>query len=139
MHGLLSLRRRKGGYCGEGAEDDDNEAPKIDFCNCLVGRFLTDKVISFLAMKNIMASLWRPGRGVCIKDLLPTLFLFQFFHEIDIKRVIDSGPWTFDQHILIIQRLRIDEQPQNVPLFHTSFWIQIYNLPIGFQSEKKYW
>lgn len=65
-----------------------------------------------------------------------TLFLFQFFHEIDIKRVLESGPWTFDQHILIVRRLGEDEQPHNVPLFHTSFWVQVYNLPIGFQSEK---
>lgn len=83
-----------------------------------------------------MAGLWRPGKGICVKDLSPTLFLFQFFHEIDIRRVLESGPWTFDQHILIVKRLGELEQPQNVPLFHTSFWIQIYNLPIGFLSAK---
>ena len=66
----------------------------------------------------------------------PTLFLFQFFHEIDIKRVLDSGPWTFEQHILLVHRLEADEQPQQVPLFHTTFWVQAYNIPIGFQSEK---
>ena len=103
---------------------------------CLVGRFLTDKVINFPAMKNTMAALWRPGKGVCIKDLSSTLFLYQFFHEIDLKRVIDSGPWTFDQHILILQRLEENDKPHRVPLYHTLFWIQVYNLLIGFQSEK---
>ena len=85
---------------------------KIDSRYCLVGRFLTDKVINFAAMKNTMAALWRLGRGVCIKDLSPTLFLFEFFYEIDIKRVLDSGPRTFDQHILLIHRLGADEQLQ---------------------------
>ena len=103
----------EGGIIVVGAEDDDSDSEvlKIDFRYCLVGKFLTDKVINFPAMKNTIASLWRPGRGVCIKYLSPILFLFQVFHEIDIKRVIDSGPWTFDQHILIVQRLGIDEQP----------------------------
>ena len=87
-------------------------------------------------MKNTMASLWRPGKGVCIKDLSPTLFLFQIFHEIDINKVLESGSWTFDQHILLVKRLEEDEQPQNILLLTTSFWIQIYNLPIGFMSEK---
>ncbi|XXG40678.1 hypothetical protein AAC387_Pa01g1336 [Persea americana] len=32
--------------------------------------------------------------------------------------------------------LEENEQPHNVPLFHTSFWVQIYNLSIGFLSEK---
>jgi len=35
-----------------------------------------------------------------------------------------------------VKRLEENEQPQLVPLFFTSFWIQIYNLPIGFMSEK---
>ncbi|KAH9717190.1 CCHC-type domain-containing protein [Citrus sinensis] len=126
----------EGGLVVTGDEGEEGGQGKIDLRFCLVGRFLTDKVINFAAMKNTMASLWRPGKGVCIKDLSPTLFLFQFFHEIDINRVLESGPWTFDQHILLVKRLEEDEQPQNIPLFSTSFWIQIYNLPIGFMSEK---
>lgn len=42
----------------------------------------------------------------------------------------------FDQHILLVKRLGELEQPHDVPLYHTSFWISIYNLPIGFLSEK---
>ncbi|KAH9779367.1 reverse transcriptase domain-containing protein [Citrus sinensis] len=118
-----------------GEEDEDNGRVKIDFRYCLVGRFLTDKVINFVAMKNTMAALWRPGKGVCIKGLSHTLFLFQFFHEIDVRRILDSGSWTFDQHILLVHRLGADEQPQNIPLFDTTFWVQVYNLPLGFQSE----
>ena len=117
-------------------EDEDNGRIKNESRYCLVGRFLTNKVINFTAMKNTMAALWRPGKGVCIKNLSPTLFLFQFFHEIDVRRVLDSGPWTFDQHILLVHRLGAEEQPQNVPLFHTNFWIQVYNMPLGFQSER---
>ncbi|KAH9708700.1 reverse transcriptase domain-containing protein [Citrus sinensis] len=133
---LTLAEEEEGGIIVAGVEDDECMEAKSDFRYCLVGRFLTDKVINFPAMKTTMASLWRPGKGVCIKDLSPTLFLFQFFHKIDINRVIDSGPWTFDQHILIVQRLGAEDQPQQVPLFYTSFWTQIYNLPIGFQSEK---
>ncbi|KAH9665322.1 CCHC-type domain-containing protein [Citrus sinensis] len=126
----------EGGLIVTGDEGENSGQGKLDLRFCLVGRFLTDKVINFVAMKNTMASLWRPGKGVCIKDLSPTLFLFQFFHEIDVNRVLETGPWTFDQHILLVKRLEEDEQPQNIPLFTTSFWIQIYNLPIGFMSEK---
>ena len=120
-------------------KEDEIQAEKEENLNlqfCLVGRFLIDKAINFPAMKNTMAGLWRPGKGICIKDLSPTLFLFQFFHEVDIQKVLDSGPWTFDQHLLIMKRLGKDEQPQSVPLFHTSFWIQVYNLHIGFLTAK---
>ncbi|XP_052292008.1 uncharacterized protein At4g02000-like [Citrus sinensis] len=125
-----------GGLIITGEDVEDGKDGRIDFRYCLVGRFLTDKVINFPAMKNTMAALWRPGKGICIKDLSPTLFLFQFFHEIDIRRVLESGSWTFDQHILLVKRLGELEQPHAVPLYYTSFWIQIYNLPISFLSEK---
>ena len=82
----------EGGLIVAGEEIGDPGDIRLDSKFCLVGRFLTDKVVNFIAMKNTMASLWRPGRGVCIKDLSPTLFLFQFFHEIDVRRVLESGP-----------------------------------------------
>ena len=132
----LQLDEEEEGLEVAGEEDDDNGGIKIDSHYCLVGCFLTDKVINFAVMKNTMEALWRSGKGVCIKDLSPTMFLFQFFHEIDVRRVLDSGPWTFDQHILLVHKLGADEQPQNVPLFHTTFWIQVYNSPLGFQSER---
>ena len=78
-----------GGLIITGEDVEDGRDGRIDFLYCLVGRFLMDKVINFSAMKNIMAALWRPGKGICIKDLSPTLFLFQFFHEIDIRRVLE--------------------------------------------------
>lgn len=87
----------------EGDAGNEDGLVNIEFGFCLVGRFLTDKVINFPAMKNTMASLWRPRKGVRIKDLSPTLFLFQFFNEVDVKRVLDLGPWTFGQHILIVK------------------------------------
>ncbi|KAJ8648294.1 hypothetical protein MRB53_001317 [Persea americana] len=126
----------EGGLIVTGEDVEEGGDVKIDFRYCLVGRFLTNKVINFPAMKNTMALLWRPGREVCIKDPSPTLFLFQFFHEIDVNWVLETRPWTFDKHILLVKRLEENEQPHNVPLFHTSFWVQIYNLPIGFLSEK---
>ena len=95
----------------EGEDIDGGNNVKTEYRFCLVGRFLTDKVINFEAMKNTMASLWRPGKGVCIKEVSPTLFLFQIFHEIDVKRVLEAGPWTFDQHILLVKRLEENEQP----------------------------
>ena len=108
----ISLEEEEeGGLIVVGDEEIDDGKERIDSRFCLVGRFLTDKVINFAAMKHTMASLWRPGKGVCIRDLSLTLFLFQFFHEINVKRVLESGPWTFDQHILLVKRLEENEQP----------------------------
>nr|KYP46937.1 hypothetical protein KK1_031419 [Cajanus cajan] len=42
-------------------------------------------------MKNCMASIWRLGKGVSISELKPGVFLFQFYHPIDLKRTVDPG------------------------------------------------
>ncbi|XWS46557.1 hypothetical protein CRYUN_Cryun14cG0078100 [Craigia yunnanensis] len=89
-----------------------------------------------MAMKNTLASIWRPVKGVCIRCINPSLFLFQFFHELDINRVIKGGPWTFNQHLPITSRLKVGDNPTQIPLFLTEFWIQVHDFPNGFMFEK---
>lgn len=61
-----------------------------DYKLCLVGRFLTNHNINFNIMQHRMASVWCPGKGINIKDIGSHLFLFQFFHIVDLKRVIEG-------------------------------------------------
>ena len=123
-------------------EDTDLDVQTEDFRWCLVGRILIDKVVNFRAMKNTLASLWKPVKGVCIKELELTdvpeapRYLFQFFHKVNMNRVVDSGPWSFDNHTLLVHRLKENEQPGQVLLFNVDFWVQVYKLPIGFVSKK---
>lgn len=122
--------------CGLEVDGAVVEGTQEDYQWCLVGRFLTDRQINTTAMKNTMASIWRPVKGVCIKDLGPSLFMFQFFHKLDLERVINGSPWTFDQHLLITCRLTKGSIPSQIPLFMVDIWIQVYDLPCGFMSER---
>lgn len=101
-----------------------------------IGRFLTDRPINVLAMKNIMAAVWRPVKGVWIKELGPNLFIFQFFHELDLERVINGGPWTFEQHLLIFSKLETGMNPMQMDLVEVDFWVQVHDLPVGYMSER---
>ncbi|KAK6154344.1 hypothetical protein DH2020_008592 [Rehmannia glutinosa] len=123
---------------GEGGlllDNVDDGAQAQDLRWCLVGRFLSERHVNFIAMKNMIASIWRPVKGVFIKELGPNLFLFQFFHELDMSRIQSNGPWTFDNLLLITKRLHISEQPAKVSLFHVELWVQVYDLPFGYMTE----
>ena len=72
--------------------------------------------------------------GVTIKEIKPQLYLFQFFHIVDLQRVLDTGLWSFNGHLLILHLLQPGENSISVPLFHVSFWVQVYELPAGFMS-----
>ena len=80
-----------------------------DFSHCLVGHFLTDRSINFAAMGHTIVPIWRPVKGVHaigqVKEIRDNLYIFQFFHERDIHRALNDGPWSFSNHTLIIKRL----------------------------------
>ncbi|MBA0749089.1 hypothetical protein Gogos_003050 [Gossypium gossypioides] len=63
-----------------------------DYKLCLVGRVLTDSMVHFLSMRNTLVDLWHPLEGVSITDIMEKGSLFQFYYEIDLKRVIDGMP-----------------------------------------------
>ncbi|PPR94804.1 hypothetical protein GOBAR_AA25865 [Gossypium barbadense] len=87
----------------------------------LVSCFLTASIIYFPAMKSTMANLWHPVRGVQIRDLGDKRYLFQFFHIMDMERVIKGSPWTFNNHLLVLYKLQWGEDPLKVPLIFTPF------------------
>lgn len=103
---------------------------------CLVGRFVTNKKVNFMAMQDTLASIWRPVKGVFMEETdRMNMFLFKFFHDRDMQRVLDDGPWTFNQQVLLIKKFNMDEQLKDVKLSVLSMWIQVYDVPIGFKSE----
>lgn len=61
---------------------------------CLVRRFMVDGVIDFPSMKQMMTTL---------KEVDINLYLFQLYHEVDIKRVLDNSPCSFNQNALVVK------------------------------------
>ncbi|MBA0675251.1 hypothetical protein Goari_016805 [Gossypium aridum] len=46
-----------------------------------------------------------------------------------------SALWTFNNHLLVFHRLKEEEDPMEVPLVFSAFWIQVHDLIPGFFSE----
>lgn len=103
---------------------------------CLVGKFLNEGVLDFPAMQHTLAAIWKPGKGVYIKAVDVNLFVFQFYHEIDLNRVIEGSPWSFNRKVLLIGRMNESMNPRCVPLNTIDLWVQIHNMQPGFMTEK---
>lgn len=69
---------------------------------CLVGYFITASIIHFLSMRSTLENLWHLARGVEILDLGKKRFLFKIFHWMDMDQVIKGVPWTFNNHLLVL-------------------------------------
>ncbi|MBA0555996.1 hypothetical protein Golob_026139, partial [Gossypium lobatum] len=60
-----------------------------NYSMCMVGRVLTDSVVHFPSIRNMLANLWHPLGGISITDIGKKRVLFRFYNMIDLKRVID--------------------------------------------------
>lgn len=96
---------------------------------------MTEKNINFNAMRNVIASLWRPEKGIKIHDLGNFRYLFMFYHVMDIQKVVDGGPWSFEKALLVFKRLQAYENPQMVEPKKMKIWVQVYDIPRVFLSE----
>ena len=102
-------------------EYEDLRTKVQSFYFYLMGIFLTDRRINFNAMRNKVASMWRPGRGMCIMDLNSSCYLFQFFQQVDMKKVLEGAPWTFDNHLLLLHQLKEGEVLIQIAINHIEF------------------
>jgi hypothetical protein len=102
---------------------------------CLVGTVLTDRPVRFQFMEERLPSIWRPGQGVTITQAGENRFHFQFYHEWDVERVLQNGPWTFEGFLLVLKKLEIGEAIAEVQFNKAEVWVQVFNLPHGYMNE----
>nr|POE93157.1 hypothetical protein CFP56_40310 [Quercus suber] len=49
---------------------------------------------------------------------------------MDLERVLESEPWTYDKHLVLFQRIDDTTTISSLSFLECSFWVQIHNLPI---------
>lgn len=102
----------------------------------LIGRVLADREIQFAYFSERMSCAWKPGKKVTITKSVSDHFLFQFHHKVDVARILDEGPWLYDNFHIVMDRISPGVVPTSVPLNHIDFWIQVHGLPFGFIQPK---
>lgn len=54
---------------------------------------------------------------------------------MDLDRLINGAPWTFNNHLLVFHQLEAGEDPVEVPLVSLTFLVQVHELPMGLFIE----
>ncbi|KAL8487433.1 hypothetical protein ACS0TY_023922 [Phlomoides rotata] len=95
-------------------EEENEDGLVIDQCSvggtgtssdvelCVVGRILTEQYVNFGIMKARLASIWKSKKDIFMKEVRGGRILFQFYHSLDVKRVVDGSPWFFDNNPLVL-------------------------------------
>lgn len=101
----------------------------------LLGKLWTTKPYNTMAMIETMKKIWNPAKEVIGRDMGNNCVTFQFKSERDIRKVLEMEPWHFNKNVLVLKRLQKEEQPSEVKLNKTPFWIRLYDLPPVCRSE----
>jgi len=93
-----------------------------------------NKTFNSKATKAVFRNIWKPDKGVVIRDLDKNLFPFQFFSTTHKEFVLNEGPWAFDGKILLLQEINGSEIPSKVEFKIGQFWVKAYDLPAKKQT-----
>ncbi|CAN0887211.1 hypothetical protein LINGRAHAP2_LOCUS15564 [Linum grandiflorum] len=63
-------------------------------------------------MKETMAFMWKQELLLEIEDLDDGHYLSRFQREVDLRRIINEGPWNFNGSLLILHELQVEENPK---------------------------
>ena len=101
----------------------------------LIGKFLGSRTFNQRAAKNLLRSVWKMGNDLKIVDIGEGLYQFKFSIESQMKWVLDNGPWSFENQLLVLRRWEIGMTPRSVKFTTVPMWVQVWGLPFDLINE----
>ena len=119
----LSLNDREGGKL---AVKKDRATQEFT----LVAKFLTKRVLNTEVIVQTFSPLWRAKNGFKVRDAGEHTMLFVFDNAEEVNKILVSEPWSFDRHLVILQRLESSTSLQALKLNLVSIWVQVHHIPV---------
>ena len=101
---------------------------KADVIHRLAGRFFTKMMVNVDAIARTFKPLWKPISELKIRDVGENILLFEFENVLDLERVLEFEPWSYDKNLVAFQRVKDVELVPYLNYSHASFWVQLHNL-----------
>ena len=80
--------------------------------------------------------LWRARNGFKIQRFGEHKLLFTFDNKRDVDRILMSEPWSFDKHLVVMQRYDSDTPLQDIKFDRSTLWVQVHGIPLKYMSFK---
>ena len=104
--------------------------------NCLVMKVLSRKGIMLEVLRKNIRMLWKPNKSLQLSVIGEELFLAEFEDEWDKRRVMDMRPWHYEKQLVLLQEFEGEQDPKDMLLKWSLFWVQIYNLPLKSRTRE---
>jgi hypothetical protein len=102
--------------------------------NCqksLIGKFLSEKIITKQIVQNTLLGIWGDPKGFQISEVEGGFYHIAMDTEKDIARALKSKPWTIRNSWFIVQQWdREKKDPKELDFQRVPIWIQLWGLPL---------
>ena len=96
----------------------------------LLGRFLTTRPYNLRAAKATLRTAWQLGNDVRIIDVGEGVLQFKFKLESQLQWVQNNGPWSFENHLLVLRRWERGMTARSITFPVLPIWVQIWGFAI---------
>lgn len=69
-------------------------------------------------------------------DIGENILLFEFNDCLDLERVLEFEPWSYDKSLVAFQRVQDFEIALRADYSHATFWVQFHNVPVKSLSHE---
>ena len=102
----------------------------------LAGKFLTKRVLNVDVVARTFKPLRKPIGEIKIRDIRDNILLFEFEDILDLERVLEYEPWSYDRNLVVFQRTIDAESALSLDYSFTTFWMQIHNKPPNLVTQE---
>ena len=96
----------------------------------IAAKFLTTRALNTEAVGRTFKQVWRCSDGFKIRNLDDHKVLFMFDDERDVNRILLNQPWSFDKHLVVVQKYNRGIQLNSLTFDTAMFWVEVHNFPI---------
>ena len=115
----------------------NNQAKILEECSLsLMGRVHMSKPLNTRVAKKLFRLVWKFGQDLRITEVGDGLLQFKFSMESQLSWVMKNGPWSFDNHILLLRRWEKGMTAYTVEFPCVPIWLQVWGLPFDLINEE---
>ena len=107
----------------------------LELVGFFFGGFLTPRFLNMEAMARTFKQLWRSTNGFKIQNHKEQRVLFVFDNLGDVYRILQNQPWSFDKHLVMLQRYNSDVPICDLIFKTTLFWVQVHNILVRYMNR----
>ena len=101
----------------------------------IAAKFLTKRALNTDAIAATFKPLWRSKNGFRVKNLGNHVVLFTFDNEGEVDTIMANEPWSFDKHLMVLQRYGKDSIVEELSFNLTQSWVQVHGIPLRFMNS----